>query len=451
MDIIDLIVIAISIVGSLIIDIAIDYRLMKNCGLFSDEHKSLLKFARNNKNIKDYQDIFEGLDVRIQELDQRITKFPAGSDPDVSELLKEINRLKEAVANMQPIPPGSSNPETSQLQKYTDRKISELQKDTDCKISELQKDTDRKISELEKKLKGYVSSMPAPYDNDIKQLNLALIELTKRVYILENRQAINNPNPENLNGINAAIQSTAYKLNKLNSEMISLKSAVYKQQDRSNNKEYEEKINVINENITLLKKIIGEHQKTIGEHQKIIESLKSPKTENPTKPPVPSPVFKPRISDNKIIPDKKYVMGLISNLSLLKGNLGAVEYNCYEKELLELKDEGEFDDAEEIMTTVHELIEKYIYGSDTKVTVEAWKYLEKYIEKAGYKAVKIKPGDDVTPYRTYFSRPIAASGGIPNTVKNIQLQPYILTYRYGGTEETLKLCGKCTYYSGVTQ
>ena len=114
-------------------------------------------------------------------------------------------------------------------------------------------------------------------------------------------------------------------------------------------------------------------------------------------------------------------------------------------------DDGDFDETEEIMTTVHELIKKYIHGSDTKVTADSWKNLEAYIKKAGYMAVPISAGDDVTPFRSYFSRPIAAKGGTPNTIKQIQLQPYIITYEDGGETETLKLLGKCTYYSEVIQ
>lgn len=152
------------------------------------------------------------------------------------------------------------------------------------------------------------------------------------------------------------------------------------------------------------------------------------------------------IPNDAVIPDKTYVDKLLSGLHTIKNNLGKWEYDCCKKELQEISCNGDFDDAEEIMYAVHELIKKYIYGSDTKVSAEEWKNLEKYIECAGYVAVSVKAGDSVSPYKLYFDRPIAAVGGVPGTIKQIQQIPYTLKYYDGDQTVELKLCGKCTYF-----
>lgn len=153
------------------------------------------------------------------------------------------------------------------------------------------------------------------------------------------------------------------------------------------------------------------------------------------------------LSDNVITPDKNYVQSLISCLSELQVDGLERELKHLKTELEKIAESGDFDDADEIMEDVHGIIEKYIYESDTKVSSEDWKKLETYLKKAGYCVVPVNPGDDITPYKTYFKRPIGADGGKKNTIKQIQLKPYILKF-YDGEEvrEDLKLCGKCTYY-----
>lgn len=157
-----------------------------------------------------------------------------------------------------------------------------------------------------------------------------------------------------------------------------------------------------------------------------------------------------------VMPDEKYVKKLIENLSELRKKAVQFvgihpEYQKFERGLYDLRDkiesdQGEFDNPEDIMTEVHELIEKYIYGSDSKVFTTEWPALEEYIEKAGYSAVQIHAGEDVRPYMTYFTRPISATGGIPFTVKQIQLKPYTLKFHDGDKIHEMKLCGKCTFY-----
>ena len=152
------------------------------------------------------------------------------------------------------------------------------------------------------------------------------------------------------------------------------------------------------------------------------------------------------ISEDVIIPNKAYVEKLVSNLSTIKNHFGDWEYKSYQKRLQQILREDDFEDGEEIMNAVHELIKKYIYGSDTKVSIGDWQKLEQYIEQAGYVAVSVKEGDNIKPYRSYFDRPIPASGGMPNTIKQIQQKPYSLKYRDGDEISELKLCGKCTYF-----
>ena len=147
-----------------------------------------------------------------------------------------------------------------------------------------------------------------------------------------------------------------------------------------------------------------------------------------------------------VVPDENYVRRLKQNLAFLNNRLGIMEYENCENTLDELLEDGDFDDAEEIMSTVHHMIEKYIYGSDSKVSAENWNYLEAYLRQAGYLPVPVKPGDAVSPYKVWFERQIPASGGTPGTIKQIQLLPYALFYQDNGETELLKLFGKCIYY-----
>lgn len=148
-----------------------------------------------------------------------------------------------------------------------------------------------------------------------------------------------------------------------------------------------------------------------------------------------------------IIPNKEYVKKIKKDLSKLTNVLGDFEFRKYDEGLENILKHGDFDDGEEIMSSIHELIKKYIYGSDTKVSSSDWKKLEKHLEKAGYISVEIKAGDDISDYKAYFERPIPANGGVSNTIKQIQLKPYTLRFFDGEQiREELKLCGKCTYY-----
>ena len=148
-----------------------------------------------------------------------------------------------------------------------------------------------------------------------------------------------------------------------------------------------------------------------------------------------------------IIPDKEYVKKIKKELSNIMTVLENYDYNKIVNGMETILKEGDFDDADEIINSVHELIKKHIYGSDTKVSADQWKKCEKYLEKVGYIPIDVKAGDNISNYKIYFDRPIPANGGLTNTIKQIQLKPYKLKFFDGEQiREELKLCGKCTYY-----
>lgn len=151
--------------------------------------------------------------------------------------------------------------------------------------------------------------------------------------------------------------------------------------------------------------------------------------------------------DNIIVPDKAYVKRLIDELVYLRGKLGTREYNYCMGKLKEILQDGDFDESEEIMSSVHEVLKKYIYESDTKVKNADWNFLEEYLKRAGYEPVPVKAGDRIRDYAVYFDNQIPASDiGKRGTIKLISRRPYILKYYDDGSVEELKLCGKCTVY-----
>ncbi len=151
--------------------------------------------------------------------------------------------------------------------------------------------------------------------------------------------------------------------------------------------------------------------------------------------------------DNIIIPDKSYVKRLIEELEYIRNRLGVREYNYCKGKLDEILNDGDFDDREEIMNAVHEVLKKYIYESDTKVKNADWKFLEEYLKRAGYEPVSVNAGDRIRDYAVYFEQQIPANDrGKAGTIKLISQRPYILKYYDGDSVEKLKLCGKCTVY-----
>ena len=141
--------------------------------------------------------------------------------------------------------------------------------------------------------------------------------------------------------------------------------------------------------------------------------------------------------------DKNYIESVIKNLENIKGTLPDMYYNKVYTKLQDILKNGDFNEPDDIMNSIHETIKKYVYNSSTKVSSEEWKQLEKFIKDCGYTEVDVRPGDDITPFRTYFERPISANNeGTPNTIKEIQLKPFVVKCE----DSLFKLCGKCTYY-----
>lgn len=149
-------------------------------------------------------------------------------------------------------------------------------------------------------------------------------------------------------------------------------------------------------------------------------------------------------------PDKNYVQNLLKNLKPLlenpKSNIQTELKKC-QNSFEKLLQEEDFEDADDIMADVHTAIQKYIYGSDTKVDEIEWQMLTDYLRKAGYQPVPVKAGDNIKNYISMFSRPIEASGnGIPGTIKHIQLMPYQIVYWNGTEDIPIYLYGKCSFY-----
>jgi hypothetical protein len=147
-----------------------------------------------------------------------------------------------------------------------------------------------------------------------------------------------------------------------------------------------------------------------------------------------------------LVPNEQYVETLIEKLENLVDILGNREYTRCKEALNKVLDDGDFDDAEDIMLSVHEALEKYIYKSDTKVALSDWKYLEQYLMEAGYTPLDINVGDNIKDSVKWFEYIIHVSNGVSGTIKNIFVKPYTLKYFDGDNVEELKLLGKCTVY-----
>lgn len=106
-------------------------------------------------------------------------------------------------------------------------------------------------------------------------------------------------------------------------------------------------------------------------------------------------------------------------------------------------------DEEDLIIAVHETIKKYVYGSHSNFTNEAFNGVESWLENIGYKSINAKPGDSINPIRTYFARPIPAATSDKSqdmTIKQVQLQPRVLKIKIDGKIQTHKLAGFCSYY-----
>lgn len=62
-------------------------------------------------------------------------------------------------------------------------------------------------------------------------------------------------------------------------------------------------------------------------------------------------------------------------------NIADIEYKLGKARngLEQILSSGDFEDPQEIMNNVHEIIRKYIYGSDSKLNNSDWEKLEKFL------------------------------------------------------------------------
>ena len=89
---------------------------------------------------------------------------------------------------------------------------------------------------------------------------------------------------------------------------------------------------------------------------------------NPSKP-----ITKLKTKRTKIefvTPDRKYVSGLAKTVGLLMKNIADIEYELGKARngLEQILSSGDFEDPQEIMNNVHEIIRKYIYGKAGKIS-----------------------------------------------------------------------------------
>ena len=379
--------VAISVALSLAADIAFDYYILKNCRN-SDKSKNN---ANKQEVLKEIRNKISALEKKIDSLSQKNHSYADGVD----KLKKELEILKLHLNN--------ENRTTVKSNKENEDMINIL------------RDMSRRIAKLEKN--SHYDDTTQSYDTD--NLKNQIIQLDQKIESL--KQLMNKPNQ--FAQQNGQLQQMVYQLN---------------------------------QEVNQLKSIVDSQQKVIREQEKTNRFSETKPVSQPSTPSVSQTTSQTsNIPDSKlpstllakvIIPNQNYVRTLLSNLLSIQNCLGSVEYEHCQKKLQDILENGDFEDYEEIMSAVHEIIRKYIYESNTKVSAEEWKQLEKYIENAGYVAVPVKAGDIITPYRTYFERPIPASGGIVNTIKKIQLKPFVLFYEDSGEKEMVKLCGKCTYY-----
>ncbi len=213
--------------------------------------------------------------------------------------------------------------------------------------------------------------------------------------------------------------------------------------------------------IDALTQLVIKQDKRITELSNAIQALQSNSNaemqhttpivlDKPISASVPVPVndtVKVSIDSDVVIPNEDYVKKLIENLDKLSDKLGDREYTRCKEDLNKVLDDGDFDDADDIMQVVHGALEKYIYKSDSKVSLDDWKYLEQYLMDAGYKPINANVGDSIKDYAKYFEHAIPASdSGISGTIKIITQRPYVIKYLADDNVEQLKLCGKCTIY-----
>ncbi|MDE5771652.1 MAG: hypothetical protein K2I06_08530 [Ruminococcus sp.] len=359
--------ILISVILSVALSGGVSMYLFNRFGVNSESYKSLMKFARKNKNIKDYPELLENLEKRISELERHSDNI--NDNPEVIYIQNELKSHKDAIHALAKAVSGlnpNESEQTAELLKAVSARISLLEK-------KINTDSDNycesRISAVEKQF--------ADLQETVSKQNRVITELTRIIDEMRQNTAVKPPVPD-----------------------TDVKPAPPKEpKQRENLSKPESK-------------------------QQLSESVQK-----------------------AVVPSETYLKYLMRELENLNGILGTREYNYCMEKLDDILQNGDFDDGEEIMQSVHEILKKYIYGSDTKVKNTDWKLLENYLMKAGYEPVAVKAGDRIRDYAVYFENVIPSGDlGEQGTIKLISQKPYVITYLDGGVKEQLKLCGKCTAY-----
>ena len=150
---------------------------------------------------------------------------------------------------------------------------------------------------------------------------------------------------------------------------------------------------------------------------------------------------------NAVLVNEDYILKLYQNTDSLKGVLSDRDYNSFFEKLKKIIEADDYDDPEDVMSEIHNAIEKYIYGSFVKIAPEKVKVLEDYILNADYKKIdSIKTiNGNARYFETMFSE-IVSNSNLDGMIKKIDKEPYSITYLNDESEEELTLKGTCVYY-----
>jgi hypothetical protein len=150
-----------------------------------------------------------------------------------------------------------------------------------------------------------------------------------------------------------------------------------------------------------------------------------------------------------------YFRSVMKNIDALEKNLDAHDFTRFKTECEKIKakiDAHEYD-AEKIMNNLHSIIEKYVYGSDTKLDSDNWKEVEKWLSEHEYYANAYEPGhhlfkSDIRNFKQLIPAP-TDNPSDDGVIKTIIQQPRTLSIYIDDKKKEFLLAGKCTYWKGV--
>lgn len=154
-----------------------------------------------------------------------------------------------------------------------------------------------------------------------------------------------------------------------------------------------------------------------------------------------------------VMPDKRYIKMLISEAEKLEDvYAGSHHYRELMKGLRSIFEDGDFDDAEEIMSDAFKLLNDKVYQSFKRVKPESIIRLTEYLEKAGYRKMNVRVGDDIRNSIEYWNSTFKSPCTDPAQeyrITKIHEQPYEVYYDCDGREEKLVMKGSCTFNKGA--